>query len=171
MTDRHATGIIRNGIRVDPAKQRDWQKRGAVKYAAKRQANQLQHNQARRTTKIAPSTAAPKKRNDWPPATRKLAKLRSGGVCELDGTSRATHLHHRKFRRHRDHRIQNALHVCDRCHDVIHGHGSKDASIETSVLMGWIVPANQDPAKVSVLLPNTEGRVLLDDRGHYLEAA
>jgi len=32
----------------------------------------------------------------------------------------AQHVHHRKLRRHGDHRPANLLHVCYACHDAIH---------------------------------------------------
>lgn len=163
MTDRHAAGISRNGLPVDPVKQREWQRRGAVNYAAKRRRNQLQHNQARLTTKIAPASSQPRKRNDWPAAVRRLAVKRSGGVCERCGEEPASELHHRKSRRCRDHRICNALHLCAWCHDWI------DDNPKAARLSGWIVPSTLDPAVIAVTVIGR--RVILTDTGDYEMAA
>jgi hypothetical protein len=163
MINPHAGGISR-----DLAKQRDWQQRGARRYAERR--HDLQRAQARLTTRIEPTpTAPPRPRNDWKPRIRKLAAARSGGICELDGVNQACHLHHRKLRANRDHRIENALHVCWECHELIHARGNR-GSIEASKLAGWLVSANADPAKITVRIAGGQ-RVLLDDRGRYQDAA
>lgn len=156
---RDAAGITRNGLRVDPAKARAWQIRGAQKYAAKQRARR---NAARLTSRI---DRKPKPGNDWPPKIRKAAKLRSGGMCEICGDHPAEHLHHRKRRRHGDHRICNALHLCHRCHDG-YVHGSRGGS---SYDNGWLVRANDDPAAVPVLIHDSCQLLTVD--GDYREAA
>lgn len=160
MAADHADGIPRrNGLRVDAAKQRDWQRRGAIRYAGKQRERR---NQARLTTK-APSPA-----KDWTDKVRRQAKERSQGFCEVGGSCWATDLHHRKLRGHGDHRVQNALHVCRYHHDYIHGQNG--GSIAESKRAGWIVASNADPAAVTVLIASGD-RVRLDDRGRYQDAA
>lgn len=160
MSGRDADGISRNGLRVDRAKQLAWQRRGAEAYAARQRARR---SAARLTTRI--DRAKPANRNDWPAAVRNLARRRSGGVCELCLEHPAEHLHHRKSRRHHDHRIVNALHLCHRCHDRIHTSRSRTAAYDA----GHLVRALDDPAAIAVVLP--VGRVLLTDDGDYLEEA
>lgn len=161
MTD-HADGIPRrNGLRVDAAKQREWQRRGAAKYAAKQRQRRFQ---AGMTTKATTSSRS----RDWSDRVRRLAKGRSHGYCEVGGSCRATHLHHRKLRRFGDHRIQNALHVCGWHHDFI--HGKNGGSIDRSKLSGWIVAGHANPANVTVLIASGD-RVLLDEHGRYRDAA
>lgn len=149
----------RNGLPVDPAKDRDWRRRSAQKYAAKQR--QRRH-EARLATKVKPA----KPGNDWPARTRKLAKQRSGGWCEIGGNCRATDLHHRKARRHRDHRVENALHLCRRHHDLLGTAGVR----ATALVYGWIVPSGRDPARTPVLLASGE-RAMLTADGRYEDAA
>lgn len=156
--DEHARGISRNGLRVDAAKQREWQHRGAKKYAAKRRTSR---NKNRMTAAVKPRP------NDWSTRVRGLGKKRSQGFCEIGGRCRATHLHHRKFRRFGDHRIQNALHVCGWHHAFI--HGDNGGSIAASRDAGWIVRGHADPATIPVLIA-CGARVLLDGQGCYQDA-
>jgi hypothetical protein len=149
----------RNGLKVDAAKQAAWQRRGAIRYAAKQRARK---GAARHTSKIdrRPSAA-----NDWPPLVRKLARRRSGGVCEICLTEAATHLHHRKLRRHGDHRIVNALHLCAKCHQDVHRGDQRIAAYDA----GYLVRSHHDPADVPVVL--NDERMLLTADGDYELAA
>lgn len=160
MTRDDAGGIKprRNGLPVDPAKVRAWQIRGAERYAAKVRSRR---NAARLTTRI---DRRPKPGNDWPTAVRTAAARRSGGACEIDGEDPAVHLHHRKLRRHGDHRICNALHVCQRHHDEIHRNRGR-----RSYELGWLVRSTDDPATVPAVLHDTRQFLTLD--GDYREAA
>jgi 5-methylcytosine-specific restriction endonuclease McrA len=151
-TSADAHSITRNGISVDPAKHRAWQRRGAEKYAAKRRASRAQN---RFTAKIPHGTGS-----DWPPAVRRKARKRSGGICEVDGHKAAEHLHHRKLRRHGDHRVENALHLCSECHDAVH------REYETSYILGWLVRSTDDPAKIPAMIAGPD-RVLLTADGRY----
>jgi hypothetical protein len=58
------------------------------------------------------------------PVTRAAVAARSGGYCEARVADRCRgvgqHMHHRKLRRHGDHRPANLLHVCHACHAAIH---------------------------------------------------
>lgn len=81
----------------------------------------------------------------FPENVRQEVRRRSGGRCEiLACDKRADHFHHRKLRRHGDHRSVNTLHVCNEHHQWIH------ANVEASITMGWIVPSWKDPAEVPV---------------------
>jgi hypothetical protein len=160
---RDADGITRrNGLPVDPAKQRAWRQRGAEKYAAKQRGRK---NAARLTTRVDDKR---RRETKWPPAVRRLAARRSGGVCEIDGERPADHLHHRKLRRHGDHRISNALHICAWHHDVIHARAG-GGTIARSYELGWLVPAHLDPAEVPAVLHDEPQLLTLD--GDYREAA
>lgn len=87
------------------------------------------------------------KKDPITPETRREVHSRSGGRCELGCGQVATHLHHRKLRRHGDHRAVNLLHVCFSHHDRIH------REVAESISRGWIVPSGADPANVPVFLP------------------
>lgn len=86
--------------------------------------------------------------NDFPEEVKANVRRRSGNRCEIRAegvcTGRATQFHHRKLRRHGDNREVNCLHGCDACHDHVHAHPGK------SYLMGWLVKAELDPARVPV---------------------
>ena len=94
--------------------------------------------------------ATPKRRHDpngFPDAVRVFVRRRSGGRCEVQSkvcTGKAAEFHHRKLRRHKDHRDVNCLHACLACHDHIHDNPTK------SYLMGWLVHEWMDPALVPV---------------------
>lgn len=154
-----AGGIRRNGLRVDRAKVEQWRRRSAERYAATLRART---RAAALTSRIA--RTKPSKAGDWTPAVRRAAAKRSGGVCEIDQVNEAQHLHHRKLRRHGDHRIVNALHVCDDCHRKIH------AAPSWSYSRGFIVRAHLDPADVPVRI-DVDTTVLLTPTGTYREAA
>ena len=85
--------------------------------------------------------------NDWSPEVRKEVRLRSGGMCELKCNKIATSMHHRKLRRHGDHRAVNCIHLDRGCHDWIHAH------VFESYQLGWLVRSTLDPADVPVELP------------------
>lgn len=80
-------------------------------------------------------------------AVREEVKARSHGYCEFCGMPGAVHMHHRKLRRHGDHRALNLLHVHLRCHDDI--HHNPDRSYE----LGHLVRGTDDPATIPVLPP------------------
>lgn len=83
--------------------------------------------------------------NGFPERTRLAVRRRSGGRCEAGSkhcSGPAAHLHHRKLRRHKDHSVVNALHVCRACHEHIH------ANPGVAYLMGWLVHEWADPAQV-----------------------
>lgn len=87
-------------------------------------------------------------RNDFPEEVKADVRRRSGNRCEIRAdevcTGRATQFHHRKLRRHGDNREVNCLHGCDPCHEHVHANPGK------SYLMGWLVRAELDPARVPV---------------------
>lgn len=156
-----------NGLPVDVAKADAARLAAALRYAERRRAAALlQSRDGSRVTirrePVKPVTSKPRKQGgDWTEQTRALARLRSGGVCELCQTAPADHLHHRQPRRNRDHRIVNALHVCFHCHGQIHGEPAR------SVKCGWIVHSRADAASVPVVLV---GRLLLlTETGDYLD--
>lgn len=85
--------------------------------------------------------------NDFPEQTRLAVRARSGGRCEVRSrvcTGDASHIHHRKLRRHKDQRPVNALHVCSECHAHIH------ANVAKAQMMGWLIASWADPAEVPV---------------------
>lgn len=92
-------------------------------------------------------------RNDFPEEVKANVRRRSGNWCEVRAaevcTGQAAEFHHRKLRRHGDNREVNCLHVCDPCHDHVHGVDGR-GSIGKSRLMGWIVHSMLDPAEVPV---------------------
>jgi hypothetical protein len=81
-------------------------------------------------------------------AVKAKVRARSGGWCEarIVGvcTGRASQIHHRKLRRHGDHRLITALHLCLECHAFAHDHP------EFSYRMGLLVQAHRDPKTVPV---------------------
>lgn len=85
------------------------------------------------------------------PDTRAEVQRRSGGYCEARVTRACTgvavHVHHRKLRRHGDHRPVNLMHVCLVCHDRIH------ARPQRSYDHGWLVRGADNPEEVPVLAP------------------
>jgi hypothetical protein len=83
----------------------------------------------------------------FPEPVRMAARRRSGGRCEARSTKcsgEASHFHHRKLRRSKDHRLENCLHVCWTCHEYMH------ANPMMSMVLGWIVPQHADPAEIPV---------------------
>lgn len=80
------------------------------------------------------------------PAIRAAVAQRSGGACEVRATrlcnGHGEHVHHRKLRRHNDHRPVNLLHVCLFCHTAIH------ATVARSYERGWLVRAHEDPEDI-----------------------
>lgn len=80
----------------------------------------------------------------FPEEVRVAARLRSKGICEA-GTraciGQASHFHHRKLRRFKDHSLINCLHVCYPCHLHIHGN------VLVSMAMGWIIASWEEPSE------------------------
>lgn len=74
-----------------------------------------------------------------------IVKARSGLICEVGvvcgGRGRHENTHHRKLRRHGDHRPCNLLGVCFMCHDWIHGH-PRDAHALGMLCWSWEEPAD-----------------------------
>jgi hypothetical protein len=102
-----------------------------------------------RTEAIDMSHELPSKApNDIPVAERRAVEARSGGWCEARVSARCTgtavHKHHRKLRRHRDHRAINLLDVCTFCHDVIHAHPAD------AYARGLLLRSTDDPAAVPI---------------------
>ena len=96
-----------------------------------------------------PPVRAPKRtsrRNKTiPEASRAEVRRRSGGRCEIlhEGClGVGTSMHHRKLRRHGDHRPCNLIHVCAAMHALIH-HYTWESYEE-----GWLVKAEDDPAAI-----------------------
>lgn len=133
----------RRGLATDRAKAQAWQRESARRYADKLRARR---HAARLTVGpvIRKAIAARSTGSDWSPAVRRLAEKRSGGICERCLEEEAVHLHHRKLRRHGDHRIVNALHVCHECHHKIHHAPS------WAYTRGFLVRSHRDPADVAV---------------------
>lgn len=82
---------------------------------------------------------------DIPPKTRKAVERRSKGLCEIeheDCTGVAVSMHHRKLRRHGDHRACNLIHLCQVMHGYIHDH------TWVAYQEGWLVHSTDDPATI-----------------------
>lgn len=76
---------------------------------------------------------------------RQVVRARSGGVCELDGRTPATEMHHRQNRSQGgDWTAPNLLHLCSAHHLHITTH--PQAARE----QGWFVPSWIDPARTPV---------------------
>lgn len=89
-----------------------------------------------------------------PAASRKEVRRRSGGKCEIvhDGClGMGTSMHHRKLRRHGDHRPCNLIHVCAVMHRRIHD------DVEVSYGQGWLVRGHDDPEAVPWVLDARHG--------------
>jgi hypothetical protein len=98
--------------------------------------------------KRAPKKGQRRRPTGFTEDTKARVRRRSANQCEAraeDCTHKASQFHHRKLRRHGDHRHQNCLHVCLECHATIH------SQVEVSYVMGWLVPSHADPEKVPVL--------------------
>jgi hypothetical protein len=99
---------------------------------------------------------------------RRLVRERSGGVCELCGSQRATNFQHRKARGHKGPwTASNGLDVCGMgnafgCHGYIHQNP------DTASEYGWTVKSWDDERTVPVR--TVHGFVLLDDEGGYTRA-
>lgn len=82
---------------------------------------------------------------DAPTTQEILYRSRFNCEARLEGCQgRGHHLHHRKLRRHGDHRAINGLHVCAPCHSDIHSMGA--AAYE----LGLLVHSWDDPADIPV---------------------
>lgn len=75
-------------------------------------------------------------------------RARSKGKCELRASpgcwGYAVSIHHRKLRRHHDHRPVNLLHTCVPCHTYAHDNPAE------AYERGWLVHSWDDPAEVTV---------------------
>lgn len=148
---------------------REWRQRAAARYAEKHRSEQPPRASQLRTLKEQrkrqrTDPQRPARPNDFTPEVRDIIAARSGGRCEVAWrkcAGRATQVHHRKLRRHRDHRVVNGLHVCDSCHRKIHN----GAPVED----GLIVLSSLDPAVTVARL--RYGLVLLHDDGTYTRLA
>lgn len=125
----------------------------ARKTALKRGTSELKTTKPIRKKRATPrrqtrdtSVAEESGENDWSPDTRRLVRLRSGGMCELKCNRIADQMHHRKLRAHGDHRAENCLHLCRMHHDWIH------ANVMDAYGRGWLVRSTLDPALVKVEL-------------------
>jgi hypothetical protein len=119
-------------------------KRGTSQLKSTKRMNQKRATPRRQTRDETIAEAGAE--NDWSPETRRIIRLRSGGMCELKCNRIAAEMHHRKLRRFGDHRPENALHVCDPHHDWIH------ANVMDAYERGWLVRSTLDPALVKVEL-------------------
>ena len=84
-------------------------------------------------------------RNEIPRASREEVAERSGGVCEVCHRTPATHMHHRKPRRFKDHTPANLLHLCLLDHVDIHAHPAR------SYAAGLLLHSYEDPREVEVV--------------------
>jgi hypothetical protein len=75
---------------------------------------------------------------------RPVVDARSRGICERCGIQRAGHKHHRKLRRHGDHRPANLLDLCSDCHRWVHEH------VAQSYEFGYLVRSTNNPRIVPV---------------------
>jgi len=96
---------------------------------------------------------------------RQLVRERSGGICEVCGSARATNFQHRKNRSQGGAwSAANGLDVCGSgttgCHGYMHAHPAE------SYERGWSVRSGEDPAEVPV--QTALGLVLLDDEGGWM---
>jgi len=95
-------------------------------------------------------------------AARPIVEARSGGVCELCGVRRAESMHHRKLRRHDDHRAANLVHLCGSgttgCHGWVH------ANPAAAYGLGFMVRGAFNPRTARVMLA-AHGWVRLLDSG------
>lgn len=127
--------------RRDPDKARAWEQRsrGNLRRGAPIQRTSKTPNSTRKTSPTPDPVTA---------ATKAAVDQRSGGMCEARAARHCTgggeHRHHRKLRRHNDHRPCNLLHVCHVCHTEIHGNPTR------AYEAGWMVRGHDDPAEVLV---------------------
>lgn len=128
-------------LKADPDKVRAWQQ-------ASRAPLERTGDLRRSMPGATPSARKPPPPDPVTPAVRAIVAARSGGACEARATractGRAAHVHHRKLRRHGDHRPVNLLHVCVMCHDAIHGN------VERAYGYGWLIPSYGVPEDIPV---------------------
>ena len=101
-------------------------------------------------------------------ATRRLLEQRSGGVCELCRSARATNAHHRMPRgmggTKRDiETVAWLLHLCGSGTTGCHGMIERDR--ERAYLNGWLLRKHQRPETSHVTIYGAI--VYLTDDGHY----
>jgi 5-methylcytosine-specific restriction endonuclease McrA len=107
------------------------------------------------------ATPKPPKREPAEVKARKVVRARSSGLCELDGRTPATEMHHRKNRSQGGAWApSNLLHLCSAHH--LHVTTHPQASRE----QGWAVPSHREPSGVPVWLARL-GWAFLDDQGNY----
>lgn len=87
------------------------------------------------------------------PEVRAQVHARSGGKCEarfsVACSGEGQHLHHRKLRRHGDHRAVALLDTCWNCHTAAPDSIHRDT--KRAVKQGMLVPSWNDPAEVPVV--------------------
>lgn len=93
---------------------------------------------------------------------RETLTRRSGGVCEICGSARATNWHHRKNRSQggKD-TIANALHLCGSGTTGCHGRVTENPA--EAYKHGWSVRSGFDPAETPVY--RLRSWVVLNDNG------
>lgn len=103
------------------------------------------------TSRTGLTRSAPKRRKRRPtgfsPEVREQVRRRACFRCEATTsacTGKLEEIHHRKLRRHGDHRLQNSLGVCRACHRFIHDNPT------VSYIMGHLVHEYDDPADIPV---------------------
>lgn len=102
------------------------------------------------------------------PRDRATVLDRSGGMCEVCGSARATNVHHRRARgmggtRRAIHSPAWLLAVCGQG-NTSGCHGRIESSRTAALDAGWLLGPSDDPS-TPVLL--AIGRVILDDEGGY----
>lgn len=103
--------------------------------------------------------------NRYEKEARRLVRERSGGVCEICGSQRATNFQHRKARSHSGiWSASNGLDVCGMgnafgCHGYIHQNPGLACEA------GWTVKSWDDETLIPV--QTVHGVVLLDDEGGF----
>lgn len=81
---------------------------------------------------------------------KKVARARSGRLCEACGMRDAFDWQHRKNRAQMGTwSPENGLDVCRPCHSWIHGH-ARDGGPNAARALGWTVWSHEDPAVVPV---------------------
>lgn len=105
----------------------------------------------------------------FPSTVRALVAGRSQGLCEVCVLTPATEMHHRRARGMGGDKGQvtnsaaNCLHLCSGCHRMI------EANPARAYESGWKVKQWEDPREVPVEVKHHWGRVLLDERGGWVE--
>src|SRR5262245_4611509 len=85
---------------------------------------------------------------------REAVKERSGGICERCNKNGGTAVHHVTYARLYCERLEDLIHLCDECHDFLHGRSDFDPA------------APNGREFVTVYYYNTTWRVLLQDKAY-----